>query len=61
MESDRDGIEAGFKAGRSMVGDMYTAMQVIEKKTAINQEVLLIQVDLKKAYVYTIKHNLGNP
>lgn len=54
IESEYGQIEAeeqaGFRAGRSTTDHIFTLTQVIEKKTAKNQEVHLLFVDLKKAY-----------
>lgn len=54
IENEYQGMEAeeqaGFRAGRSTIDHIFTITQVIEKKTAWNQELHLLFVDLKKAY-----------
>jgi len=42
--------QAGFRAGRSTVDHLFCLIQAIVKKTAFQQEVHLLYVDLKKAY-----------
>lgn len=42
--------QAGFRVGRSTIDHLFTITQVIEKKTAYDQELHLLFVDLKKAY-----------
>lgn len=42
--------QAGFRAGRSTVDHLFCITQIIEKKLAVNQEVHLLYVDLRKAY-----------
>lgn len=42
--------QCGFRAGRSCTDNVFCLKQVIEKKTALNQEVHIIFVDLQKAY-----------
>jgi len=48
--------QAGFRAGRSTVDHLFCVSQIIEKKTAFNQEVHLLYVDLRKAYD-SVPHN----
>jgi len=52
--------QAGFRAGRSAVDNLFCLTQAIEKKTQFQQEIHLLYVDLKKAYDNT-KQNLGSP
>lgn len=42
--------QAGLGMTRSTTDHLLTLTQIIERKTAYNQEVLLLVVDLKKAY-----------
>ena len=42
--------QAGFRTGRSTVDHLYAITQIIEKKTAFDQGIYMLFVDLKKAY-----------
>lgn len=42
--------QAGFRAGRSTVDHLFCITQLSEKMTAVNKELHLLYVDLKKAY-----------
>lgn len=42
--------QAGFRAGRSITDHLFCLTQIIEKKVAVNQELHILYVDLKKAY-----------
>lgn len=42
--------QAGFRAGRSTADHLFSVTQILEKKTAFNQEIHMLFVDLKKAY-----------
>jgi hypothetical protein len=41
---------AGFRAGRSTIDHLFSVTQLIEKKTAYEQELHMVYIDLKKAY-----------
>lgn len=42
--------QAGFRAGRSTVDHIFCVTQIIEKEIAVDQEVHLLYVGLRKAY-----------
>lgn len=42
--------QSGFRAGRSCTDNIFVLKQIIEKKTARNQEVHITFIDLQKAY-----------
>ncbi|XP_030751615.1 uncharacterized protein LOC115879109 [Sitophilus oryzae] len=42
--------QAGLRAGRSTADHLFTLTQILETKTAFDQEVHILFVDLKKAY-----------
>lgn len=42
--------QAGFWAGRSTKDHLFSSTQILEKMAAVNKEVHLLFVDLKKAY-----------
>lgn len=42
--------QAGFRAGRSTIDHLFSLTQILEKLSAVNKEVHLLFVDLKKAY-----------
>lgn len=52
--------QAGFRAGRFTVDNLFTVTQVVVKKIALNQEVHVLYVDLKKPTTAYPKQTLGN-
>lgn len=42
--------QAGFRAGRSTIDHLFCVTQLIEKKTAYEQEIHMVYIVLKKAY-----------
>jgi hypothetical protein len=42
--------QAGFRAGRSCIDNIFCITQMIEKKKATNRQLHLLFIDLKKAY-----------
>jgi len=42
--------QAGFRAGRSCIDNIFCITQMIEKKKATNRELHLLFIDLTKAY-----------
>ena len=44
------GEQAGFRAGRSCIDNIFCTTQTIEKKKATNWELHLLFIDLTKAY-----------
>jgi hypothetical protein len=42
--------QSGFRTGRSCIGNIFRITQMIGKKKATNRELLLLFIDLTKAY-----------
>lgn len=46
--------QSGFRTGRSCINNILCTKQMIEKRTAVNQEIHLLFVNLAKAYDVSI-------